>query len=64
MTFEVLLHSEAEGFLDIAENRAGKRLRILSSAPEKGERLKHTDSWLLRIGDHRAVYEMIEARTG
>lgn len=62
MTYTVLLHPKANKFLENVDNEIGdrirKNLRILASEPEKGERLKHSDFWRLRIGDYRAIYEI------
>ena len=62
MGYVVLLHPKANKFLEEVENeikdRIRKKLRILASNPEKGERLKHSNFWRLRIGDYRAIYEM------
>ncbi len=62
MSYEVLLHPKANDFLENAEddleNRIRKKLKALSSRPEKGKRLKHSDFWRLRIGDYRAIYEI------
>lgn len=62
MVYEVFLHPKAHEFLVNAEEELGKRirrkLRTLGSNPEKGERLKHSDFWRLRIGDYRAIYEI------
>ena len=62
MGYTVLLHPKANKFLENTEkenrNRIRKKLRDLSSKPEKGEKLKHSDFWRLRIGDYRAIYEI------
>ncbi len=62
MSYKVLLHPKANAFLKSVEgeleNRIRKKLHVLSSDPEKGEKLKHSDFWRLRIGDYRAVYEV------
>lgn len=34
-----------------------KKLHALESNPERGEKLKYSDFWQLRMGDYRAVYE-------
>ena len=47
------LHPEANKFLEDAEDeireRIRKKLRGLASRPERGERLKYSDFWLLSI---------------
>jgi mRNA interferase RelE/StbE len=62
MRYTVLLHPKANTFLENVGNELEKRIRkklhILSSNPEKGKKLKHSDFWRLRIGDYRVVYEV------
>ncbi len=62
MSYDVLLHPKADDFLQEAENkietRIRKKMKSLSSDPKKGERLKNSDFWRLRIGDYRAIYEI------
>ncbi len=62
MAYEVLLHPKANDFLESVDaglrDRIRKKLRTLRNRPENGERLKHSDFWRLRIGDHRAIYEI------
>ena len=62
MSYKILLHPKANNFLENIEveleNRIRKKLRVLSSNPEKGKKLKHSDFWRLRIGEYRAVYEV------
>ena len=62
MNYQVLLHPKAHSFLENADEKIKKRIRKklldLSHEPEKGEKLKHSDFWRLRIGDHRAIYEI------
>lgn len=62
MAFTVLLHPRASTFLEdvdeVLRDRIRKKLRTLSQMPERGERLKHSDFWRLRIGDYRAIYEI------
>jgi mRNA interferase RelE/StbE len=62
MHYTVLLHPKANAFLEGLDNelqkRIRKKLRILASNPEKGEKLKRSDFWRLRIGDYRAIYEI------
>lgn len=62
MVYQVLLHPKANKFLeevdDHIEKRVRKKMEILSSKPEKGKKLKHSDFWRLRVGDHRAIYEI------
>ena len=62
MTYKVLLHPKANGFLESADadlrDRIRKKLRILGDRPESGEKLTHSDFRRLRIGDYRAIYEI------
>lgn len=65
MRFLLLLHPKAALFLRKADPQTQKRikdsLRGLEESPrEKGERLKHSSFWRLKIGDHRAIYEVDE----
>jgi len=64
LSYRVLLHPKAAEFLEGAEaslkERIKARLKELKDSPEeKGQRLKPTLFWRLRIGDYRAIY-MIE----
>jgi len=59
----ILLHPRAAEFLKKADpqlrSRIKSRLKELQDSPlEKGERLKPTDFWRLKIGDYRAIYEI------
>ncbi len=62
MACQVLLHPEANNFLENADAdlrvRIRNKLRTLNNEPESGKRLKHSDFWRLRIGDYRAIYEI------
>ena len=62
MGYRILLHPKANAFLKSAEgdirDRIIEKLHILDSNPEKGEKLKYSDFWRLRIGDYRAIYEI------
>jgi len=62
MIYKVLLHPKANSFLENADdelqNRIRNKLLVLRDRPEKGENLKHSDFWRLRIGDYRAIYEI------
>lgn len=64
MSYRVLLHPKAAEFLEKADaslkEKIKARLKELETSPcEKGQRLKPTSFWRLRIGDYRAIY-MIE----
>lgn len=62
MPYIILLHPKANKFLEIADtdlrNRIKKKILTLSNRPESGKKLKQSDFWRLRIGDHRAIYEI------
>jgi len=67
LSYRVLLHPKAAEFLDRADTtlkgRIKARLEELENHPEeKGQRLKPTPFWRLRIGDYRVIY-MIEEET-
>ena len=68
MSHRVLLHPRAAEFLKRSQGKTSKRikerLKELEEEPEeKGERLRHSPFYRLRIGDHRAIY-MVEEETG
>jgi mRNA interferase RelE/StbE len=62
MGFQVLLHPKAHAFLeglsDDLRKRMRERLLSLARDPKRGTRLKHSEFWRLRVGDHRAIYEI------
>jgi mRNA-degrading endonuclease RelE of RelBE toxin-antitoxin system len=63
VTYKVLLHPKAAHELDkIGEpmrSRIKKRLKELQGNPEgPGKKLRYSDYWSLRIGDHRAIYKI------
>lgn len=63
MTFKVLLHPKAARFLRRVDSsirdQIRQHLRELEVSPEnKGEHLKNSTFWRLRIGDYRAIYEI------
>lgn len=66
MSFTVLLHPKAARSLKKVQ--ASVRSRILASMkelelrPEKGDRLKPSQFWRLRVGDYRVVYEIDRSR--
>ena len=64
--YEVFLHPTAAKFLVKADNviagRIKKKLKGLENSPESlGNHMKYTKFWKLRIGDYRAIYEILEA---
>lgn len=67
MSYRVLLHPKAADFLTRADaslkKRIKDRLSELENSPEKkGQRLKYSPFWRLRIGDYRAIYEIDEGK--
>lgn len=62
MSYEVLLHLKANDFLQEVENeietRIREKMKSLSSDPNKGKKLKHSDFWRLRIGEYITIYEI------
>lgn len=62
MGHQILLHPKAKAFLDGLDtdlrDRIRDRLLSLGEEPEMGKRLRHSEFWRLRIGDHRAIYEI------
>ena len=59
----VLLHPKAKRELETIEeplrSRIKKLLRELGDDPKtNGKPLKHSEYWTLRVGDHRAIYEI------
>ena len=63
MDYAVLLHPRVADFLRKADPNlmiriTGHLKRLRDSPARKGERLKHTEFWRLKIGDHRAIYEI------
>jgi len=67
LTYSVLLHLKATKELGTLKEplrtRVKDRLRELTNDPETvGKRLKHPEFWSLRIGDYRAIYEVVEKK--
>jgi mRNA interferase RelE/StbE len=68
VSFKVLLHPKAARFLEKLDTSLKERirqtLRELEDSPEtKGERLKYSQFWRLRIGDHCVIYEIDRERS-
>lgn len=58
MKFKLFLHPKAKEFKQTKE-RIKNKIKELEELPEeKGKRLKHSDFWILRIGDYRGIYEV------
>ena len=63
MTFRVFLHPKAKKFVDKLDKETKEKIKNkikdLKEYPEKrGEHLKYTEFWKLRIEDYRAIYEI------
>jgi mRNA interferase RelE/StbE len=65
LTYSVLLDPRAARPLKKLQRSIGNRIRTalaeLAENPEKGEQLKSSQYWKLRVGDYRAIYEIDEA---
>ncbi len=65
MTYSVLLDPKAARTLKKLQRSIGDRIRTalaeLAENPEKGEQLKSSQYWKLRVGDYRAIYEIDQA---
>lgn len=66
MKFSVYLHPKADEALKKLDKgireRLAEKIRALESFPQRrGERLKPSDYYKLRVGDYRAVYEIWHA---
>lgn len=62
MTYTILLHPKAAEALNKTKEKTRiiNKLKQLKNAPEKaGKRLKHCEYYSLRIGDYRAIYEIV-----
>ncbi|MFH0848165.1 MAG: type II toxin-antitoxin system RelE/ParE family toxin [archaeon] len=67
MSYRILLHLKAARFLQKAgpsvRDQLKRRLRELEELSEtKGEHLKHSPFYSLRVGDYRAIYEIDSER--
>ncbi len=62
MSYRILLHPKAAKSLKklplTLKQRVEEALAELESNPEKGDQLKPSNFWRLRIGDYRAIYEI------
>ena len=62
MSFAVLLHPKAtkalKKFPKAIRGRILRSLKKLQDRPEKGDQLKPSQFWRVRVGDYRAVYEI------
>ena len=67
MTFAVLLHPKAARELNKIKEPTrsrikGKLAELREDPEERGEQLRYTEFWSLRIGDYRAIYEIKRER--
>ena len=66
MRFKVFLHPKAARFLEKMDtslrDQIKQSLGELEDSPEKGEHLRHCPFRRLRIGDYRAIYEIVEEK--
>ncbi len=62
MSFTVLLHPKAAKSLRKLQTSVRRRilesLKELEQRPEKGDQMKPSQFWKLRVGDHRVIYEV------
>lgn len=63
MNYQILLHPKAAEFLrrlnpPLREKIKGRLLELEEAPEEKGQRLKYSSFYRLRIGDYRAIYEI------
>ena len=62
MSYSVLLHPKANTFLDKLDQdmkkRIRKKLEELQQYPERGNHLRYSEYWSLRVGDYRIIYEI------
>jgi mRNA interferase RelE/StbE len=62
LSFAVLLHPKAAKALKklpkTIRSRILESLKELEGRPEKGDQLKPSQFWRVRVGDYRAVYEI------
>ena len=66
MSYSVLLHPKAKTFLDKQDQEVRKRIRKkleeLKKYPERGNHLKYSVFWALRVGNYRIIYEIDEKK--
>lgn len=63
MSFRVFLHQGAARSLsklqESMRDRIKKAMRQLEDSPEvRGEQIRPTDFWRIRVGDYRVIYEI------
>jgi mRNA interferase RelE/StbE len=66
LSFAVFLHPKAAKSLtklpESVRGRIRQALKELENSPEKGDLLKPSKFWRLRMGDYRAIYEIDRAQ--
>jgi mRNA interferase RelE/StbE len=62
LTFSVLLRPRATRSLKKLRRSVGPRilesLKVLEQSPERGEQLRPSRFWKIRVGEYRVVYEI------
>ena len=62
MSYSVFLHPNAKIFLDKLDQEIRKRIRKkleeLQQYPERGNHLRYSVFWSLRVGDYRIIYKI------
>ena len=63
MAYKILLHPKANKFLEknktVIRGRIKNKLKVLKNFPDrKGNHLRYTPFYELRIGEYRAIYEI------
>lgn len=66
MVFSILLHPKARKVLDKLDpeirGRIREKLLELKESPRRGEQLRYSPFWKLRVGDYRVIYEIDEEK--
>ena len=65
MSYQILLHPRAARFLNRLDATVRERMKqslgeLKGSPEEKGEPLRQSPYWRLRVGDYRVIYEINE----
>lgn len=63
--FKILLHPLAAKFFQKVDKETGRRIKnkikeLKEFPKQRGKHMKYINSWKLRIGDYRAIYEINE----
>ncbi|MGD2249710.1 MAG: type II toxin-antitoxin system RelE/ParE family toxin [Candidatus Methanofastidiosia archaeon] len=62
MNYSVFIHPKAKTFLDKRDQEVRKRIRKkleeLKQYPERGNHLRYSAFWALRVGNYRIIYEI------